>query len=109
MPLKNWAFVVLKCIFDLQISGNIMAASSKRATVYFDPGNCKTLKLKSLETSRSISELVHSAVKQAFADGAEAIIAYGKRKNEAVVSFSEMVKRLKNDALISDLFQPFVR
>lgn len=77
-----------------------MATLSKRVTIYFDPFIHKALKLKSLETSRSVSELVNSAVNQALADDAEDIIAHEERKDETVVSFSEMVKRLKSDALI---------
>lgn len=77
-----------------------MVSSAKRATVYFDPDIHKALKLKSIETSRSISELVNTAVKQALAEDAEDITAFEERANEPLVSFSEMVKRLKNDGRI---------
>ena len=77
-----------------------MATPSKRATVYFDPVIHKALKLKSIETSKSISELVNAAVKEALAEDAEDITAYEERANEPVISFSEMVKRLRNDGRI---------
>ena len=77
-----------------------MATPAKRATVYFDPIIHKALKLKSIETSKSISELVNAAVKQALAEDAEDITAFEERANESVISFSEMVKRLKNDGRI---------
>lgn len=77
-----------------------MAASAKRATIYFDPHIHKALKLKSLETSKSISELVNEAVKEALAEDAEDITAFEDRANEPVISFSEMVKRLKKDGRI---------
>lgn len=77
-----------------------MATPAKRATVYFDPVIHKALKLKSIETSRSISELVNAAVKEALSEDAEDITAFEKRKNEPLVSFSEMVKRLKADGRI---------
>ena len=48
-----------------------MTAPAKRATVYFDPIIHKALKLKSIETSKSISELVNEAVKEALAEDAE--------------------------------------
>jgi hypothetical protein len=77
-----------------------MTTSAKRATVYFDPIIHKALKLKSLETSKSISELVNQAVKEALAEDAEDIAAVEERANEPLVSFSEMVKRLKKDGRI---------
>jgi hypothetical protein len=77
-----------------------MATPAKRATVYFDPIIHKALKLKSLETSKSISELVNQAVKEALAEDAEDIAAVEQRANEPLVSFSEMVKRLKKDGQI---------
>jgi hypothetical protein len=77
-----------------------MAAPAKRATVYFDPTIHKALKLKSMETSKSISELVNEAVKKALAEDAEDITAVEERANEPLISFSEMVKRLKKNGRI---------
>ena len=77
-----------------------MATPSKRATVYFDPILHKALKLKSVETSKSISELVNQAVKEALAEDAADITAFEERANEPLIRFSEMVKRLKNDGRI---------
>jgi hypothetical protein len=83
-----------------QTGGDIMETPAKRATVYFDPDIHKALKLKSIETSKSISELVNTAVKEALAGDAEDITAFEERANEPLISFSEMVKRLKNDGRI---------
>jgi hypothetical protein len=77
-----------------------MITPSKRTTVYFDPFVHKALKLKSIETSKSISELVNEAVKEILAEDAEDIGTFEERANEPVVSFSEMVKRLKKDGRI---------
>lgn len=77
-----------------------MTMSAKRATVYFDPIIHKALKLKSIETSKSISELVNEAVKSALAEDAEDIIAFEDRVDESLISFSDMVKRLKKDGRI---------
>ena len=77
-----------------------MATSAKRATVYFDPAIHKALKLKAVETSKSISDLVNMAVKESLAEDAEDISAYEERANEPLMSFSEMVKRLKEDGRI---------
>ena len=77
-----------------------MATPTKRATVYFDPILHKALKLKSIETSKSISEIVNTAVKEALAEDAEDISAFEERADEPLISFSEMVKRLRKDGRI---------
>ena len=77
-----------------------MTMLAKRATVYFDPDIHKALKLKSIETSKSISELVNEAVKSALAEDAEDIIAFEDRADEPLIHFSDMVKRLKKDGRI---------
>ena len=77
-----------------------MSTPAKRATVYFDPIIHKALKLKSIETSKSISELVNQAVKEALFEDAEDITDVEERANEPLISFSEMVKRLKKDGRI---------
>ncbi|MBN2514559.1 MAG: CopG family transcriptional regulator [Deltaproteobacteria bacterium] len=77
-----------------------MPTSAKRATVYFDPVIHKALKLKSIETSKSISELVNQAVREALAEDAEDLLAFDERADEPLISYDEMVKRLKKDGRI---------
>jgi hypothetical protein len=77
-----------------------MASHSKRATIYFDPDLHKALRLKAVETSRSITELVNDAVREALSEDAEDLAAFDKRKREPLVSYDEMVKRLKRDGRI---------
>ena len=77
-----------------------MNMPAKRATVYFDPNIHRALKLKSIETSKSISELVNEAVKSALAEDAEDIIASEERANDPLISYADMVKRLKKDGRI---------
>ena len=67
----------------------------KRATVYFDPGIHRALRLKSAATERSISELVNEAVKSALAEDAEDIDTFEVREQEADYSFDEVVKDMK--------------
>jgi hypothetical protein len=80
--------------------GSIMATLSKRATIYFDPVLHKTLRLKAVETSRSLSELVNDAVKEALAEDAEDLAAFDERSKEPLISYVDMVKRLKKDGRI---------
>jgi hypothetical protein len=77
-----------------------METATKRATVYLDPLLHKALKLKSIETSRSISDLVNQAVREALAEDAEDLAAFEERVNEPLLSYDEMVKRLKKDGRI---------
>ena len=77
-----------------------MTTKTKRATIYFDPALHKALRLKSAETSRSISDLVNEAVKEAIAEDAEDFAVFEKRADEPLISYDEMVKRLKRDGRI---------
>lgn len=77
-----------------------MESTQKRATIYLDPMLHKALKLKSMETSKSISALVNQAIRDALAEDAADIVAYEERMNEPVMSYSEMVKRLQQDGRI---------
>lgn len=77
-----------------------MTTHAKRAIVFLDPDLHKALRLKAVETSRSISDLVNSAVKEALAEDAEDIAAFEERAGEPLISYEKMVKRLKKDGRI---------
>ena len=77
-----------------------MASQTKRATIYFDPDLHKALRLKAVETSRSITELVNEAVREALSEDAEDLTAFDKRKRDPLVSYDALVKRLKKDGRI---------
>ena len=77
-----------------------MATQTKRATIYFDPNLHKALQLKAVETSRSVSELVNEAVRKALSDDAEDLLAFDERAHESLISYEEMVKKLKKDGRI---------
>ena len=77
-----------------------MATQTKRATIYFNPDLHKALRLKAVETSRSVSELVNEAVREALSDDAEDLLAFEERADETLISYEEMVKRLKKDGRI---------
>ena len=74
-----------------------MTAQTKRATIYFDPDLHKALRLKAAETSRSITDLVNEAVRQALAEDAEDLAAFEERTAEPLISYDAMVKKLKKD------------
>jgi hypothetical protein len=77
-----------------------MTTQTKRATIYFDPDLHKALRLKAVETSRSVSDLVNEAVKEALAEDGEDLLAFDERAEEPLISYDEMVKRLKKDGRI---------
>jgi hypothetical protein len=77
-----------------------MTTEPKRTTVYFDPDLHKALRLKSVETSKSVSELVNEAVREALAEDAEDLAAFEERAKEPLIGYEDMVKRLKKDGFI---------
>ena len=77
-----------------------MATRTKRTTIYLDPDLHKALRLKAVAVSRSVSELVNDAVRGWLAEDAEDITAFEERVKEPLISYDEMVKRLKKDGRI---------
>jgi hypothetical protein len=77
-----------------------MSAFTKRSTVYFDPSIHKILKLKALEASCSVSDLVNQAVLHELAEDAEDLEAFVKRASEPSVSLEDLIKGLKADGKI---------
>lgn len=57
----------------------------------------KALKLKAAETSRTVSDLINDAVREAMAEDAQDLEAFEERTAEPLISYGEMVKRLKKD------------
>ena len=77
-----------------------MTTPTKRTTVYLDPDLHKALRLKAIDSSKSVSELINEAIREALAEDAEDLLAFEERKDEIPIPFEEMVKRLKKDGLI---------
>ena len=77
-----------------------MTTLTKRATVYLEPELHKALRLKAVETSRSLSDLVNDAVRVELAEDAEDLAAFDLRKNEPTLTFEVFVKELKRHGKI---------
>jgi plasmid stability protein len=77
-----------------------MLSQSKRTTIYLEPDLHRALRLKAATVSKSVSSLVNDAVREALAEDAEDIAAFDKRAAEPVISYDEMIKRLKKDGRI---------
>ena len=74
-----------------------MTTPTKRTTIYLDPDMHKALRLKAIDSSKSVSELINEAIRGALEEDAEDLLAIEERENEPDISFEEMVKRLKKD------------
>ncbi len=70
-------------------------ATTKRATVYFDEGLHKALRLKAAETDQSISDLVNSAVRNNLLEDAEDLAVFRKRAKEPTLAFEDLIRDMK--------------
>jgi hypothetical protein len=70
-------------------------AVAKRATVYLESDLHRALRVKALETERSISDLVNEAIRSTLAEDAEDLKAFRQRSKEPVISFEKLVSDLK--------------
>jgi hypothetical protein len=77
-----------------------MTTLLKRSTVYLDSTLHQALRLKALETSRSMSEIINEAVREALGEDAEDLASFEERADEPLISYEQMVKRLKKDGRI---------
>ena len=68
---------------------------TKRSTIYFEPEIHKALRLKAVETDRTMSDLVNEAVKLALAEDAEDLAAFDQRAMEPNLPFEDVVKELR--------------
>ena len=73
-----------------------MSATSKRTTIYFNPTLYEALRLRSVETGQSVSELVNEAVRTELAEDVEDLTALESRKEEPAISFEDFVRELKD-------------
>ena len=72
-----------------------MSETMKRSTVYFKPELHRALRLKALETQRSLSELVNDAVQAALAEDEEDLAAFAERAGERTLTYEELLRDLK--------------
>jgi hypothetical protein len=77
-----------------------MTTLTKRATVYLEPELHRALRLKSVETSRSLSELLNDAIRDELAEDADDLAVFDARKNEPTMAFEDFVKELKRHGKI---------
>ncbi len=77
-----------------------MSNLSKRSTIYFDPELHRALKIKSVTSSRSVSELVDEALRQVMNEDQEDLQVCNERYNEQNISYEALLKELKQHGKI---------
>jgi plasmid stability protein len=77
-----------------------MSSLTKRSTVYLDPELHRALRIKAAETERSVSELVNEAVKYALIEDSMDLKSFEERKDEPLVRFEDVLKKLKKNGKI---------
>ncbi len=77
-----------------------MTELTKRSTVYLRPELHKALRLKSIETSRSMSDLVNDAIRYELASDADDLAVFRIRQDEPAIAFEEFVNELKRSGKI---------
>ena len=77
-----------------------MTELTKRSTVYLEPDLHKALRLKSIETSRSMSNLVNDAIRDELAADADDLAVLRIRQDEPAIAFEEFVNELKRNGRI---------
>lgn len=70
---------------------------TKRVTVYLDADLHRALRLKSVASDRSVSEMVNLAVRRSLVEDAEDLAAFDERSEEPTLDFDEFVRTLSQD------------
>ncbi|MFP6664945.1 MAG: CopG family transcriptional regulator [Deltaproteobacteria bacterium] len=73
---------------------------TKRTTIYLEPAIHKALRLQSVDTSRSVSDLVNDALRAELAEDADDLAAFDERSHEPTVDFETFVKDLRRNGAI---------
>ena len=72
-----------------------LAKRSKRSTIYLDLDLHRALRIKSVHTQRSMSELVNDAVRLAISEDQEDLTAFEARSGEPTITYEELLKELR--------------
>ncbi len=68
---------------------------NKRSTVYFDADIHKALRLKAVNTERSISDLVNEAVSRSLSEDREDLAAFEEQIAEPMITYEALLDDLK--------------
>lgn len=68
---------------------------TKRTTIYLEPELHRALRMKSAETSRSVSELINEMVRELLVEDAEDLQAFRDRADEPTITYEELLQDLQ--------------
>jgi pyruvate/2-oxoglutarate dehydrogenase complex dihydrolipoamide acyltransferase (E2) component len=68
---------------------------TKRATIYLDVDLHRAARMKAVETEKSVSDIVNSALRQSLAEDADDLAAFRDRARERNLDFEAFVKDLR--------------
>ncbi len=74
-----------------------MSSLNKRTTIYLEPQIHQALRLKSVETHRTISDLINEMIREQLAEDAEDLQAFNERANEPLISYEALLQALQRD------------
>ncbi len=77
-----------------------MKVQHKRATVYLEPELHQAVRLKSVYTNRTISDIVNDSLRAALQEDQEDLAAFEERASEPVISYEALLAKLKADGKI---------
>ncbi len=77
-----------------------MAIQTKRSTIYLDADLHQALRLKAAHTKLSISDIVNDSLRAALREDQEDLEAFEKRASEPVMSYENLLAKLKADGKI---------
>jgi hypothetical protein len=77
-----------------------MATQLKRATVYIRPEIHQAIKLKSVVTNQSISDIVNDALIATLSEDEEDLAAFDETANDPLMTYEELLARLKANGKI---------
>ncbi len=72
-----------------------MTLLTKRTTIYLEQELHRALRLKSVETNRSISDLVNQMIREQLLEDAEDLQAFRERADEPVLSYEALLEDLR--------------
>jgi len=72
-----------------------MSEPAKRSTIYLDPELHRALRLKALNTGRSMTDLVNEAIRMAFREDQDDLSAFDVRVKEPEMTYEALLKDLK--------------
>jgi hypothetical protein len=77
-----------------------MATQLKRAMVYIRPEIHQAIKLKSVVTNQSISDIVNDALIATLSEDEEDLAAFDETANDPLMTYEELLARLKANGKI---------